>query len=73
MCKIVLKSAFDKGQVTIQYPQILDEEGACFVTIEKNGMLRGCIGSIVAHRPLITDLLENTRNAAFNDKRFNPK
>ena len=72
LCKIVLKSAFDKGQVTIQYPQILDEEGACFVTIEKNGMLRGCIGSIVAHRPLISDLLENTRNAAFNDKRFNP-
>ena len=72
LCKIVLKSAFDKGQVTIQYPQILDEEGACFVTLEKDGMLRGCIGSIVAHRPLITDLVENTRNAAFNDKRFNP-
>lgn len=72
LCKIVLKSTFDKGQVTIQYPQILDEEGACFVTLEKDGMLRGCIGSIVAHRPLITDLVENTRNAAFNDRRFNP-
>ena len=72
LCKIVLKSAFDKGQVTIQYPQILDEEGACFVTLEKDGQLRGCIGSIVAHRPLITDLVEHTRNAAFNDKRFNP-
>ena len=72
LCKIVLKSTFDKGQVTIQYPQILDENGACFVTLEKDGKLRGCIGSIVAHRPLVTDLVENTRNAAFNDKRFNP-
>ena len=72
LCRIILNSAFDKGQVTIQYPQILDENGACFVTLQKDGLLRGCIGSIVAHRPLISDLVENTKNAAFNDKRFNP-
>jgi hypothetical protein len=72
LCKIILKSGFEKGKVTIQYPQILDEDGACFVTLEKDGKLRGCIGSIVAHRPLITDLVENTKNAAFNDRRFKP-
>ncbi len=72
LCRIVLKSAFDKEQITIQYPQILDEEGACFVTLEKDGQLRGCIGSIVAHRPLINDIVENVKNAAFNDRRFQP-
>lgn len=72
LCKIVLKSAFDKAQITIQYPQILDEEGACFVTLEKDGQLRGCIGSVVAHRALINDIVENTKNAAFSDRRFQP-
>jgi AmmeMemoRadiSam system protein A len=34
--------------------------------------LRGCIGSILAHRPLIEDLIENAKSAAFSDPRFNP-
>ncbi len=72
LAKVVLQSAFDKEQRTIDYPQIMDEFGASFVTLEKNGMLRGCIGSIIAHQPLINDLVQNTRNAAFSDPRFNP-
>ena len=32
--------------------------------------LRGCIGSIIAHRPLIQDLIKNTHAAAFSDPRF---
>ena len=51
-------------------PASLQEEGACFVTLEINGKLRGCIGSIEAHAPLITDLVSNAQNAAFGDPRF---
>ena len=51
---------------------MLDELGACFVTLEKFGELRGCIGSIIAHQPLITDLVQHAKDAAFNDYRFNP-
>lgn len=72
LCKTVLESAFKKTDVTIIYPQVFDEPGASFVTIEKNGELRGCIGSILAHRPLVNDLIENTKNAAFKDSRFQP-
>jgi AmmeMemoRadiSam system protein A len=47
-------------------------EQATFVTLTKNGQLRGCIGTIVPHRTLSDDLVHNARAAAFNDPRFPP-
>ena len=44
--------------------------GACFVTLKKSGQLRGCIGSVMAHRDLATDLCENAFKAGFGDPRF---
>lgn len=72
LCKTVIESAIKKIDLTIVYPQVFDQPGACFVTIEQNGQLRGCIGSIVANRPLVNDIIENARNAAFKDTRFKP-
>lgn len=46
--------------------------GACFVTVEKAGRLRGCIGSLEARRPLVADLVHNAYSAAFRDPRFPP-
>jgi len=43
---------------------------ASFVTLEKSGQLRGCIGSLQAHRPLIADVAANSYAAAFRDHRF---
>lgn len=56
----------------IQENPWLKEEGACFVTltIGEHELLRGCIGSIVAHRPLYEDLIHNAKSAALNDPRF---
>ena len=45
---------------------------ASFVTLEKNGRLRGCIGSLEAWRPLAVDVVENAFAAAFRDPRFPP-
>lgn len=53
-------------------PAWLDEPGATFVTLTKAGVLRGCIGSLEAHRSLRDDVLFNARAAAFNDPRFAP-
>ena len=50
----------------------LQEQGAAFVTLTKKGALRGCIGSITAHRSLLNDVKANARNAAFHDPRFQP-
>lgn len=51
-------------------PALLAAPGAAFVTLKRNGMLRGCIGSAVATRPLIVDVVQHAFNAAFRDWRF---
>jgi AmmeMemoRadiSam system protein A len=48
----------------------LKEDGAAFVTLTQNDKLRGCIGSLIANRPLIEDIISNAKNAAFRDPRF---
>lgn len=50
----------------------LDEPGATFVTLTRDGALRGCIGSLEARRPLREDVRANALNAAFRDPRFPP-
>ena len=48
----------------------LVQSGATFVTLTRNGALRGCIGSLEAARPLGIDVAENALAAAFRDPRF---
>ncbi len=48
------------------------EKRATFVTLEKNGILRGCIGHIEAYHPLYFDIIENAVHSAFFDPRFPP-
>ena len=50
----------------------LQEPGASFVTLTRKGELRGCIGTLEAHRPLGVDVRENAVAAAFRDPRFAP-
>jgi hypothetical protein len=53
-------------------PGWLTEPGATFITLTHKGELRGCMGSLVAERPLRTDVQANARAAAFEDPRFAP-
>jgi len=48
----------------------LVEDGACFVSLHIGGELRGCIGTLEAHRPLFRDVLENAVASATEDPRF---
>jgi AmmeMemoRadiSam system protein B len=41
-----------------------------FVTLKKNGQLRGCIGDIFPQRPLYKSVIGNAIYAAFGDRRF---
>ncbi|MDP1707989.1 MAG: AmmeMemoRadiSam system protein A [Gammaproteobacteria bacterium] len=50
----------------------LRERGACFVTLTQHDRLRGCIGTLEAHRPLMEDVRANAVAAAFHDPRFIP-
>jgi AmmeMemoRadiSam system protein A len=48
----------------------LRQAGATFVTLMRNGRLRGCIGSLDAVRPLGEDAAQNALAAATRDPRF---
>ncbi len=63
----------DGGSLEINlkyFPAPLLEQRATFVTLNMAGRLRGCIGSLKAHRPLIVDVANNAQAAAFKDPRF---
>ncbi|MCD6386361.1 AmmeMemoRadiSam system protein B [Candidatus Sumerlaeota bacterium] len=50
----------------------LERKSGVFVTLTKNGRLRGCIGYVEGIKPLWQAVIDNTRNAAFEDPRFPP-
>jgi AmmeMemoRadiSam system protein A len=54
-----------------EFEQALQQDRACFVTLHENNQLRGCIGTLEAHQPLVKDISDNAFNAAFRDPRFN--
>lgn len=50
----------------------LQAQRASFVTLNRSGLLRGCIGHLEAMMPLAKDVAENAFSAAFRDPRFPP-
>ena len=50
----------------------LKQQGACFITLKREDKLRGCIGTLRAHRALAEDVKANAVAAAFRDPRFAP-
>jgi AmmeMemoRadiSam system protein A len=57
---------------TADYEADLRAPLATFVTLKKQGQLRGCIGTLAAQRPLVEDVVYNTWQAAAHDPRFEP-
>ncbi|MBX9635875.1 MAG: AmmeMemoRadiSam system protein B, partial [Magnetospirillum sp.] len=66
------RAAIMGGEAEPEIPAVLNAPGACFVTLKKNGNLRGCIGSAQAWRSLKEDVTDNAAKAAFADPRFPP-
>jgi AmmeMemoRadiSam system protein A len=54
------------------YPPSLRPHRATFVTLKIAGELRGCIGTLAAHKALVVDVADNAFSAAFRDPRFPP-
>lgn len=67
-----LDAALGAGEEPARNEPWLREPGATFITLRRLGGLRGCVGTIQAHRPLLEDVRHNTRSAAFSDPRFPP-
>ena len=53
-------------------PPSLQHPGASFVTLTKNGNLRGCIGTLEPYQSLAADVCEHAIAAALQDFRFPP-
>jgi hypothetical protein len=53
-------------------PDKLMERKGCFVTLNKEGKLRGCIGHIFPQKPLYRSVIENAVLSALKDTRFAP-
>jgi AmmeMemoRadiSam system protein A len=67
-----ISSAFGLDAAADESASWLRQPGACFVTLMQHRRLRGCIGSLQAHRSLLADLKSNALAAAFHDPRFAP-
>jgi AmmeMemoRadiSam system protein A len=62
-----------KETIEMAFDDMLHQEGATFVTIEKNGKLRGCIGTVLpVYDNLIEEIMSNAIQAASADPRFMP-
>lgn len=53
-----------------EYSEPLQQPAACFVTLQKQDQLRGCMGSLEPHRPLVEEIASDAWSAAFRDPRF---
>lgn len=54
------------------YPAELLEKRAVFVTLEKSGTLRGCVGTLSAKKSLVLEVAFYAFHSAFRDPRFPP-
>lgn len=70
--KSLVASVSKKVLAPVDVPDVLKENRGCFVTLTINNSLRGCIGYIEPIMPLYKAVIENARNAALSDPRFDP-
>lgn len=61
-----------KAEVPLPPTAKLEKKRGAFVTLNKNGRLRGCIGLVQARQPLFQAIAEMAHAAAFEDPRFPP-
>ena len=72
LLKIARKAIEDENFIPKEIPDWAKEKKGVFVTITKNGKLRGCIGFILPVYPLWKATILAAREAAYNDPRFAP-
>lgn len=75
VARAAVREALESGALpvpSIPPPSSSGSTAATFVTIKKEGKLRGCMGTTVARRPLLDDVQSQARAAAFRDPRFPP-
>jgi AmmeMemoRadiSam system protein A len=72
LARAAIESSFTKKEVNLEQYQHYDATQGVFVTLTKNGDLRGCISYPVSEYPLYKGVILAAKNAAFKDPRFPP-
>jgi hypothetical protein len=72
LARASVANAFGGPAVAIPPEPWLKERRATFVTLNQEGRLRGCIGSLHPTRTLGEDVVANAAAAALSDRRFSP-
>jgi AmmeMemoRadiSam system protein A len=72
LARTAIAREFGKNHRAVEDAAWLSERGACFITLTYEQKLRGCIGTLRAHRTLLEDVQANAVAAAFRDPRFKP-
>jgi hypothetical protein len=76
LARKVISNVLEGGDGKVSLPENISsyvkEKRGCFVTLHKNGQLRGCIGTIIPEERLCDCVKTNAFNAAFRDPRFSP-
>ena len=72
LARETIENYIKSGEVTEPHTEDLklQETRGAFVTLEKKGQLRGCIGHILPVQPLFLDVRDNAISAATEDPRF---
>lgn len=77
--KLLLKLARDSiaarfAPLQLEIPDApeLQEKRGVFVTLHRDGELRGCIGYVRGYKSIVQSVAEMAQNAAFQDSRFPP-
>lgn len=64
IARAAISTALGCPQEAAEDARWLKEPGASFVTLTQQGALRGCIGTLEAHRTLLPDVRANAVSAA---------
>ena len=74
LARETIKARLDNCDLDIDQSQddVYDQKTGGFVTLHKNGQLRGCIGYVIAHKSLFDTIIDMANDAAFDDPRFPP-
>ncbi|MCK4670480.1 MAG: AmmeMemoRadiSam system protein A [Nanoarchaeota archaeon] len=70
LARDAILTTYEDKPVEIPKAKFLDEKRGIFVTLTKQGNLRGCIGFPVASYPLGEAIAQSAKSAAFSDPRF---
>jgi len=70
--RITRSKELDDSVITILQDKRLQETQGVFVTLNMDGQLRGCIGTLTATESIVDGVTRNALNAALHDHRFTP-